>query len=250
MLHLIRCLVAPWIELQETPWPFFFAELLAGSAQRVLRENADHPGGEAGATGASGSAGPFQHATVREVPAERESVGVGSGGDVRARRLDAEGQSNHGGALWPLVQCELDQRHQQRSTSNWRSSPRGEWTRSTRICVLDARYERVRENGTIHKRAVLVAIGINSDGRRCVLGVDLGNREISVAGKSSCSGFGLVGCRAWGWRTFASTSGRCLDHSFRCGGSNGIDLETSLEGEMFSIPPSFLRQAESARELC
>src|ERR1700755_36041 len=26
--------------------------------------------------------------------------------------------------------------------------------------VLDARYERVRENGTIHKRAVLVAIGI------------------------------------------------------------------------------------------
>lgn len=43
--------------------------------------------------------------------------------------------------------------------------------------ILDARYERVRENGTIHKRAVLVAIGINWDGRRCVLGVDLANRE-------------------------------------------------------------------------
>ena len=43
--------------------------------------------------------------------------------------------------------------------------------------ILDARYERVRENGTIHKRAVLVAIGVNWDGRRCVLGVDLANRE-------------------------------------------------------------------------
>ncbi|HEX2833516.1 MAG TPA: IS256 family transposase [Thermoanaerobaculia bacterium] len=43
--------------------------------------------------------------------------------------------------------------------------------------ILDARYERVRENGTIHKRAVLVAIGINWDGRRCVLGVELANRE-------------------------------------------------------------------------
>lgn len=43
--------------------------------------------------------------------------------------------------------------------------------------ILDARYERVRENGTIHRRAVLVAIGINWEGRRCVLGVDLANRE-------------------------------------------------------------------------
>jgi transposase-like protein len=43
--------------------------------------------------------------------------------------------------------------------------------------ILDARYERVRENGTIHKRAVLVAIGINWDGRRCVLAVELANRE-------------------------------------------------------------------------
>lgn len=43
--------------------------------------------------------------------------------------------------------------------------------------ILDARYERVRENGTIHRRAVLVAIGVNWDGRRCVLGVELANRE-------------------------------------------------------------------------
>jgi putative transposase len=43
--------------------------------------------------------------------------------------------------------------------------------------ILDARYERVREGGVIRSRAVLVALGINWDGRRCVLGVELANRE-------------------------------------------------------------------------
>ena len=33
--------------------------------------------------------------------------------------------------------------------------------------ILDARYERVREGGVIRSRAVLIAIGINWDGRRC-----------------------------------------------------------------------------------
>lgn len=43
--------------------------------------------------------------------------------------------------------------------------------------ILDARYERVREGGVISSRAVLIAIGINWDGRRCILGVELANRE-------------------------------------------------------------------------
>ena len=43
--------------------------------------------------------------------------------------------------------------------------------------ILDARYERVRENGVIKSRAVLVAIGIDWEGRRQVLAVELANRE-------------------------------------------------------------------------
>ena len=43
--------------------------------------------------------------------------------------------------------------------------------------VLDGRYEGVREEGVVRSRAVLVALGINEDGRRCVLGVELANRE-------------------------------------------------------------------------
>ncbi len=43
--------------------------------------------------------------------------------------------------------------------------------------VMDARYEKIREGGVIQSQAVLVAIGINWDGRRCVLGVEMANRE-------------------------------------------------------------------------
>jgi putative transposase len=43
--------------------------------------------------------------------------------------------------------------------------------------IVDARYEKVREGGVIRSQAVLVAVGINGEGRRCVLGVELANRE-------------------------------------------------------------------------
>jgi putative transposase len=43
--------------------------------------------------------------------------------------------------------------------------------------ILDARYERVREDGVIASQAVLVAIGVDFDGRRQVLAVELANRE-------------------------------------------------------------------------
>ena len=43
--------------------------------------------------------------------------------------------------------------------------------------ILDARYERVRENGVGQSRAVLITLGIGWDGRRHVLSVELANRE-------------------------------------------------------------------------
>ena len=43
--------------------------------------------------------------------------------------------------------------------------------------ILDARYERVRQNGTIDPQAVLIALGINGEGRRCVLAVEVANRQ-------------------------------------------------------------------------
>jgi putative transposase len=43
--------------------------------------------------------------------------------------------------------------------------------------ILDARHERVREAGVIQSQAVLIAIGVDWEGRRQVLGVELANRE-------------------------------------------------------------------------
>src|SRR5579885_840693 len=43
--------------------------------------------------------------------------------------------------------------------------------------VLDARYERVREAGVIQSQAVLIAVGIDWEGRRQILAVELANRE-------------------------------------------------------------------------
>ena len=51
--------------------------------------------------------------------------------------------------------------------------------------ILDARYERVREAGVITSQAVLIAIGIDWDGRRQILAVELANRE----SRSSWAGF-------------------------------------------------------------
>ena len=43
--------------------------------------------------------------------------------------------------------------------------------------ILDARYEKVRDDGVIQSQAVLIAIGINWEGHRQVLAIELANRE-------------------------------------------------------------------------
>ena len=54
--------------------------------------------------------------------------------------------------------------------------------------ILDARYEKVREGGVVMSQAVLIAIGIDWDGRRRILAVEMANRE----SRSSWKDFLLV----------------------------------------------------------
>lgn len=54
--------------------------------------------------------------------------------------------------------------------------------------ILDARYEKVRLDGVIQSQAVLIAIGINWEGRRQVLGVALANRESGSSWKAFLQG--------------------------------------------------------------
>ena len=58
----------------------------------------------------------------------------------------------------------------------WRSRPLGE----TPYLILDARYEKVRLGGSIVSCAVLVAIGIDPQGRRSILGVSVSMSEAEV----------------------------------------------------------------------
>lgn len=52
--------------------------------------------------------------------------------------------------------------------------------------ILDARYEKVREEGVIRSQAVMVAIGVDWEGRRNVLAVELANRESQTSWKEFC----------------------------------------------------------------
>ena len=62
------------------------------------------------------------------------------------------------------------------------------WTKVSGLCqappsepfpylILDARYEKVREGGVVMSQAVLIAVGIDWDGRRQILAVEMANRE-------------------------------------------------------------------------
>lgn len=58
----------------------------------------------------------------------------------------------------------------------WRNRPLGE----TPYLILDARYEKVRHGGSVVSCAVLVAIGIDTQGKRSVLGVSVSLSEAEV----------------------------------------------------------------------
>jgi transposase-like protein len=50
--------------------------------------------------------------------------------------------------------------------------------------ILDARYEKVREGGIVVSQAVLIAVGIDWDGRRQILAVEMANRESGSSWKT------------------------------------------------------------------
>ena len=88
---------------------------------------------------------------------------------------------------------------------------------------LDATYIKVRDSGRIVSRAVIVAVGVNEDGKREVLGVHAGHSEAEVfwteflrsLADRGLRGVKLViaddhkGLRAAARRVFAATYQRC-----------------------------------------
>jgi hypothetical protein len=62
--------------------------------------------------------------------------------------------------------------------------------------VEDATYVKVRQNGRIVSVAVIVAVGVNSDGRREMLGMDIGPSEAETFGRRSCASSHAEACAA------------------------------------------------------
>jgi len=76
----------------------------------------------------------------------------------------------------------------------WRSRPLGE----TPYVVLDARYEKVRHGGSVVDCAVLLAVGVRSDGKRTVLGASVSLSEAEMHWREFLEGLqdrGLYGVR-------------------------------------------------------
>jgi putative transposase len=53
---------------------------------------------------------------------------------------------------------------------------------------IDATYLKVRQNGRIVSVAVIVAVGVNGEGRREVLGMDVGPSETAFSSERPYSG--------------------------------------------------------------
>jgi transposase-like protein len=65
--------------------------------------------------------------------------------------------------------------------------------------IVDARYERVREGGVIRSQAVLIAVGVDGEGRRQTLAVDLANRESRSSWRDFLSRLKARGLAASNW---------------------------------------------------
>jgi putative transposase len=63
--------------------------------------------------------------------------------------------------------------------------------------ILDARYEKASEDGAVRSQAVLIAIGINWEGRRNILAVELASRESLSSWKDCWRVCGSDRCRGW-----------------------------------------------------
>jgi hypothetical protein len=76
--------------------------------------------------------------------------------------------------------------------SAWRNRPLGE----TPYLILDARYEKIRHAGAVVSSAVLIAIGVTSDGARSILGVSVSLSEAEVHWREFLASLKTAGCTA------------------------------------------------------
>ncbi len=144
---------------------------------RLLHAHACHTGGQARATCAAGSHGRFSTELFeRYQRSERALVATLAEmyvQGVSTRKVKAITEELCGHAFSASSVCAINKRLDE-SLDAFAARPLAE---PFPYLILDARYEKVREGGVIASQAVLIAIGIDWDGRRQILAVEMANRE-------------------------------------------------------------------------
>ena len=132
-------------------------------------------------------------------PPGREGARRGGAGGVRAWRLDplsrrsdqSMGMTGISKSQVSRLCEEIDER-----VKAFLSRPiEGDWP----YLWIDATYVKARESGRIVSAAVIVAVGVNRDGRREVLGMESDLRRPRPSGPSFCSSSPGAVCAASSW---------------------------------------------------
>jgi putative transposase len=186
---------------------------------RLLRPDAGDADREDRTAGAAGPAGPVPDGSIRSLSAQREGAGDGDDGSVFTKGFDGKGEGSDRRAVRARLQFGQYQ-------PNWGSAGRLEKFARRGLedeypyLVLDARYQKVREDGAVRSQAVLIAIGIDWEGRRNVLAVEMANRESASIRKEFLSGMRERGapilCIKRSSGSFATTTSSSGDFMITC----------------------------------
>jgi len=136
--------------------------------------------------------------------------------------------------------AELDATLQQ-----WRERPLG----SIRYLILDARYEKVRQNGVVQSCAVLIAMGIDDQGKRSLLGLSCRLSEAEIHWREflqSLQNRGLHGVKAI---VSDDHAGLKAALTARLPGVPWQRCQVHLQRNAMALVPRLDQRAELARDL-
>ena len=136
--------------------------------------------------------------------------------------------------------AELDQQLQQ-----WRTRPLAR----VPYLILDARYEKVRHNGNIISCAVLVAIGLNAEGKRTVLGVSCKLSEAELHWREFLQSLQQRGLHGVEFIVSDDHAGLKAARQMRFAGVAWQRCQFHLQRNAQALVPKLEQRAEVARDL-
>jgi putative transposase len=129
--------------------------------------------------------------------------------------------------------------------SAWRNRPLGEIP----YLILDARYEKIRHGGAVVSCAVLIAIGVTSDGARSILGVSVSLSEAEVHWREFLASLQERGLHGVRYVVSDDHAGLKEARTARLAGIPWQRCQFHLAQNALHYAPSVALRIESARDL-